>query len=153
MTHKEKVLAELESLYDPKFKVPKGLYIPIGYQVLVLECAQEDFKTEGGILLPGGNLQHCKMGVIYRTGELVTDSLKIGFTVAYDKHAAFGVRHLDKVYTVLMEQQIYAVIPPATYMYPHFPDFEEIKRGERIETTKRIHAKSVRDTEKLNNTK
>lgn len=139
MTHKEQILSELENCYDKNFKVPEGLYIPYGQKTLILECPQDEFQTEGGIILSKSNhLQHAKIGVVYRVGEGVIGPLKIGMTVAFDKHVNFGITHGNKTYYSVEEFQIHAIVPPKNYLMPHVADTEENRRSERIDRTKRI---------------
>lgn len=140
MNHKEQVLQELESLYDPNFKVPPGLFIPLGTRVLVKECSQEEYKTQAGIIISGAaSLQNAKIGIVFRIGESVTIPIKIGHKVAYDKFALNGIVHNGIQYTDLMEHQVFSVVPPSNYLATYVPTKEDLRRKDRIDFTKRNH--------------
>ncbi len=152
MTHKEQVLAELEYLYDPNFQVPPGLFIPVGYRLLVKECSQEEHTTEAGIILAANSkLQNAKIGIVYRIGEAVTIPVKIGFKVAYNKHALNGIVHKGVQYTDLGEHDIYSVVPPENYLYPYVPTTEHLRRQELQDFTKRSLDKTDRELDRIQN--
>lgn len=152
MTHKETILAELENCYDKNLQVPEGLYIPYGQKLLIKECPQEEYRTAAGIVVPGSNsLQHAKIGVVYRVGEGVQGPIKIGMTVAFDKHVNFGVTHKGESYYSVEEFQVHAIVPPKNYLMPHVPDTEENRRSERIDRTKRIKDKTDLAMDALDN--
>ncbi len=141
-THKEQVIDELNSLYDPNFKIPPGLYIPLGQRVLVKEIVQPEKKTAAGILLPSAaKLEHARIGVVYRIGEGVTMPIKVGMTVAYDKNVYMGIIHDGTQYTDLMEHQIFSVVPPDNYLAPHVADNNEKRRADRIDSQKKYTKK------------
>lgn len=152
MTHKEQILAELASLYDPDFKIPPGLYIPLGQRVLVKEVPQEEYKTNAGIIVNGAaNLQNARLGIVYRIGESVTTPIMPGFKVAYDKFALSGIIHDGVQYTDLADYQIYSVVPPENYLAIQVPNTDELRRQDRIDFTKRSQEKTDKEIDKIQN--
>lgn len=152
MTHKEQILQELDSLYDPSFKIPAGLYIPLGQRVLVKECSQEEHKTQAGIIMKASSyLQDAKIGIVYRIGESVTLPIKPGFKVFYEKTAINSITHQSVTYMDLMEHQIYGVVPPENYLTPYVPTSEQVRRQGRIDATKRISDNTANKIDEIQN--
>lgn len=152
MTHKEQILTELESLYDPTFKIPPGLYIPLGNRVLIREIAQGEYKTAAGLIMSGASqLQNARIGIVYRIGENVTMPIKPGFRIAYDRFALSGIVHDGIQYTDLQDYQIYSVVPPENYLAAHVPDNEEIRREGRQDFTKRSLDKTNKLMDEIQN--
>lgn len=152
MTHREKILQELETLHDPNFEIPAGLYIPLGDRILVKEDVQGDRALASGIIVPGSAaLQNAKIGVVYRMGEGVTHPIKPGMKVAYDKFALAGIYHNGVQYTDLMGHQVYSVVPPENYLEAHSVTTEEIRRKDRVDFNKRSLDKTDKEIDQILN--
>jgi co-chaperonin GroES (HSP10) len=137
---KSRRLEELAKLPPHKdYEQPPGMYIPLGDVVTVMECEQTEYKTRAGILIPGvGQLEHARIGWVVNKGELCQLPVKEGDTIAFDKSCNFGINYQGKNYLRVPSYQVFFVVPPDTYLEPHYADFFEKRRQSRIAGEKTV---------------
>lgn len=90
---------------------------PLGNRVIV-EVAQEEEKTVGGIVLPSSAKEKSQTGVVIATGDgLVTDNgtkvemtVKEGNQVLFEKYAGTEIKYDGRDYLVVKETDIVAII-------------------------------------------
>lgn len=90
---------------------------PLGNRVIV-EVAQEEEKTVGGIVLPSSAKEKSQTGVVIATGDgLVTDNgtkvemtVKEGDQVLFEKYAGTEIKYEGRDYLVVKETDIVAII-------------------------------------------
>lgn len=90
---------------------------PLGNRVIV-EVAQEEEKTVGGIVLPSSAKEKSQTGVVIATGDgLVTDNgtkvemtVKEGNQVLFEKYAGTEIKYEGRDYLVVKETDIVAII-------------------------------------------
>ncbi|MDE1548803.1 co-chaperone GroES [Jeotgalibaca caeni] len=90
---------------------------PLGNRVII-EVAQEEEKSVGGIVLPSSAKEKSQTGVVVATGEgRVTDNgtkiemtIQKGDKVLFEKYAGTEIKYDGKDYLVVKETDIVAII-------------------------------------------
>ena len=85
---------------------------PLADRVLI-EPANAEEKTSGGIIIPDTAKEKPQKGVIVAVGPGTKDeklTVKVGDTVLYGKYAGTEITYDDKDYLIMKESDIYAII-------------------------------------------
>ena len=90
---------------------------PLGNRVII-EVAQEEEKTIGGIVLASADKEKPQTGKIVAVGEgevldngsTVAVPVKVGETVMFEKYAGSEVKYEGKEYLILSAKDIMAVV-------------------------------------------
>ena len=137
---KSRRLAELANLPKHKnYKAIEGMLIPLGDVLTIKECSQEEYKTKGGIIMaPGENLEHARIGWVVNKGELCTLPVLEGQTVAFDRSCIYGFHYEGENYLRVPSFMVHFVVPPKTYLEPHYADFFEKRRESRVAGEKAV---------------
>ncbi len=149
-TFKEQRLEELDNIpLHEDFEFIPGLPLPLGDSVLVKECTQDEYKTKGGIVIPGGDrLSHAKIGICMARGEECRLPIKEGQVVAFDQLCQFGIKHNDVSYISVASHMVYFVIPSQTHLQTHHKDFNEKRREKRLAGAKAVEKRDNEDFSK-----
>ena len=86
---------------------------------VVVQAAEAEEKTKGGIILPDtakekpveGTIVAAGPGKVADTGELVKMSVKVGDKVLYGKYSGTEVTIDGTEYLIMRESDIFAIIP------------------------------------------
>lgn len=76
---------------------------------VVVEKAEEEKKTAGGIIIPDSHSEKPVVGKILSVGKDVQE-LKEGDTVYFGKYSGTEIKVGDKAYLVLIETEVLAVL-------------------------------------------
>ncbi len=85
---------------------------PLADRVLI-EPANAEEKTSGGIIIPDTAKEKPQKGLIVAVGPGTKDekpTVKVGDTVLYGKYAGTEITYDDKDYLIMKESDIYAII-------------------------------------------
>lgn len=93
---------------------------PLGDRILV-KLLEEDEKSPGGIILPDMAKEKPQEGKVIAVGKgrLMEDGtvrpleVRVGDTVLFAKYSGTEVRHEDKEFTILREEDVLAVLKEA----------------------------------------
>ncbi len=130
------------------FKIPEGMYIPFGYDVLVKEVTQEEIVTDTGIILSTGTRRTvgASIGTIYAIGELCQKPLHLGMKIYFDPGVQLCVFHKGTPYLQMNEGLVLGAVTPATYLTPYVADSNAKRREKRNDG---VAAADKRDNDKL----
>lgn len=76
---------------------------------IVVEKAEEEKKTAGGIIIPDSHSEKPSVGTILSIGKDVQE-LKVGDKVYFGKYAGTEIKVGDKAYLILIETDVLAVL-------------------------------------------
>jgi len=80
---------------------------------VIIEPANAEEKTSGGIIIPDTAKEKPQKGIILAVGPGTKDeklTVKVGDTVLYGKYAGTEITYDDKDYIIMKESDIYAII-------------------------------------------